>query len=210
MHAHLALQVEGEGGDLLHRAAGDQLADRILRPRSLALGQRGDSAEGGVFQAACPDGPGGELGAHGAILDDRPVGRRETAAEIEQLGKSGRHVGADGEPLVHQRRQRDLPAAANLAQPLAVGDAHVGEIDFVEARLAVDLLDRTDLDTLRFHVEEEHGHPLMLRHRGIGTRDQDAEIGKVRAAGPNLLAVDHPVLTVAFGPRAQAGEIGTR
>ena len=117
---------------------------------------------------------------------------------------------ADRIALVHQGRERDLPALADRAQALAVGDAHVGEEHLVEMRGAGDLLDRADLDARRPHVDEEIGEPLVLRRREVGARHQHAEIAVLRARGPDLLAVDDPVLAVALGARAQAGKVGAR
>ncbi len=50
--------------------------------------------------------------------------------------------------------------------------------------------------------------PLCLARLGIAARDEDRPVGPVRARGPDLLAVDHPVVAVALGARAQAGQVG--
>ena len=91
---------------------------------------------------------------------------------------------------------------------IAVGDAHVGEEHLVEVRRAGELADRPHLHARRLHVEDEVGQPRMLRHIRIAARDQDAEVAVVRAGVPDLLAVDHPVVAVAFGAGAQRGEVG--
>ena len=44
--------------------------------------------------------------------------------------------------------------------------------------------------------------------REVAARDQHAEVAIVRAGGPDLLAVDDPVVAVALRARAQAGEVG--
>ena len=49
----------------------------------------------------------------------------------------------------------------------------------------------------------------MLRHRRIGARDHDAVVAVVRARGPDLLAVDHPVVAVLLRARADARDVGT-
>src|SRR5207248_2138057 len=79
-------------------------------------------------------------------------------------------------PLVHQRRDRHAPAVAHAAEPLAIRDANVGEIDLVEVGGARDLLDTPDLDARRFHVEEEVGQALVLGRAGITPRDEHAPV----------------------------------
>ena len=48
----------------------------------------------------------------------------------------------------------------------------------------------------------------MLRHVRIGAHDDDAEVGKMCAGGPDFLAIDNPVIAISLGPCAQRGEIG--
>ncbi len=49
----------------------------------------------------------------------------------------------------------------------------------------------------------------MLGHVGIGARDQDAVVRIMRAAGPDLLAVDDPVGALLFRLGAQPRHVGT-
>src|SRR6185436_4971016 len=58
--------------------------------------------------------------------------------------------------------------------------------------------------------DEEVGEALVLWRREVAARHQDAEVAVVRARGPDLLAVDDPVLAVALRARAQAREVGAR
>ena len=67
----------------------------------------------------------------------------------------GKACAADGDPLVAERRVGDLPALADLAEPVGVGDPHVGQEDLVELGLAGDLAQRPDLDARVVHVEDE-------------------------------------------------------
>ena len=48
----------------------------------------------------------------------------------------------------------------------------------------------------------------MLRHVDVAAGEQQAPVAVVRARRPHLLAVDDPLVAVALGPRAQAGEVG--
>ena len=50
----------------------------------------------------------------------------------------------------------------------------------------------------------------MLRRIGIGAREKNAELRVLRAARPDLLAIDHPFVTIKFGTCAQAGQVASR
>src|SRR3954470_14253263 len=62
-HACGTLQIERIGRYILNHRTRDQLADRILRPRTVAFRERRDRAHAGVFQAAGAHRPIGELRA---------------------------------------------------------------------------------------------------------------------------------------------------
>src|SRR5690606_1591564 len=51
---------------------------------------------------------------------------------------------------------------------------------------------------------------LVLRHARIGAQHDHAEVGEVRARGPDLLAIDDPVIAVAHGARAHRRHIRPR
>ena len=120
---------------------------------------------------------------------------------VEQLAQP--HLEEEREPcaLVHQRRQRDLPAVADAADDVLVGDPRVLDEELVELRLAGDLAQRPDLDRVLLHVHQEVGQALVLRRLGVGARDEHAPLRVLRAAGPDLLAGDDPAVAVA-APRA--------
>ena len=48
----------------------------------------------------------------------------------------------------------------------------------------------------------------MLRHVGVGAREQDAPVGDVGVAGPDLVPVDHVLVAVARRGGAQRREVG--
>src|SRR5260370_465335 len=90
-----------------------------------------------------------------------------------------------------------------------IGNDDVGKIDLIELLHAVGLLDRPHFHARALHVEKEHRQSLVLRHIGIGARDQEAIIRVMRARGPDFLAVDDPVFALLLRARAQAGDIGS-
>ncbi len=78
-------------------------------------------------------GTGGGTGLDGG----GPFPRRH---RIGQRPRSAwRHNAADGDPLVEQSGHRDLPAGADLAEPVGVRHPHVGEVHLVEVGVAVHL-----------------------------------------------------------------------
>ena len=130
-------------------------------------------------------------------LDHRPQ-----RLEVEQADLS-----ADRQAFVHQRRQCHLPACADRSQPLVIGYTHVGKEDFVELAVAVHLADGPHLDPWALHVDEEHRQSSVLGHGGVGARKEQAEVGELRARGPDLLAVDHPVVAFRPCPGENAGNV---
>ncbi len=117
---------------------------------------------------------------------------------------------ADRDPLVHQRGVGDPPAGPDVAQPVGVGDAGVGDEHLVELGLAGQLAQRADLDPGRVHVEHEVAQPGVLGRVGVGAGEQQRPAGVVRERGPHLLPGDHPVVAVADGAGGQVGQVAAR
>ena len=111
-------------------------------------------------------------------------------------------------------RSFDRVVRATL-QPLALstdevrrGDADVGEEHLVEVGDAGDLPHRADVDARRTHVDDEVRDATVLRLIGIGTGEEDGEIGELAERGPHLLPVDDVSVAVALGPSGERGEVG--
>ena len=90
---------------------------------------------------------------------------------------------------------------------LSTGTMHVVEEDLVEVSGTPRLLDRSDLDARRPHVDDEATDPPVL-DLGVGAREQHAPVGFLRPAGPDLLPVHDVVVAVAHRAGLEAGEIG--
>ena len=129
-----------------------------------------------------------------------PVAFQTLTASPMNPAPFARDAATDGDPLVHQRRERDPPPLADVAEPLLVGDADVGEVHLVELGLTGDLVERAHLDAGRLHVDHEVGHALVLRLVGVGAGDEHPPLGEVGERGPDLLAVDDPLVAVAHAP----------
>ena len=138
--------------------------------------------------------------------------------ELEQIGKcraiapEGAHPGREVGSLVHQRRDRHRPPAADLAEDVVGRHFGAVEEDLVKGRPAVHLPDRTDLEAaLRLlHRERETGYPVLPLGRRIGAGEQDAVVGFPRVAGPDLLPEDLPSAVFEHGPGGEGGEVAAR
>ncbi len=89
--------------------------------------------------------------------------------------------------LVQERRHRDLPAAAHLAEDVV--ERHLGAVeeDLVELGLAGELSQRANLDAGAAHVQQQHRQPGAAGRRRIGADEQQAAIRHVRVRRPDLL-----------------------
>ena len=117
---------------------------------------------------------------------------------------------ADRQALVHQRAEHHFPAGAFRPQAMVVGNAHVVEEDLVELVLVRHLVNGPDLDARRLHVHDEHGQAFLLGLVPVAARQQDAVVAEVGARGPHLLPVDHPLVALARGARADAAGVRAR
>ena len=141
-----------ERGDLLRLGRVDELADGVLRPRRLAARERGHRAEAGephalrlhVESASRSRTAAFAMAGPSSSCDRRGPGRRSPRSR----GRAGRRTARRSFMSVVMATPQPAPTAP---EPLAVGDAHVGEVDLVEVRGAGDLLDRPHLDARRLH-----------------------------------------------------------
>ena len=96
----------------------------------------------------------------------------------------------------------------SLADQVALGDLHVGEEGLAERAFAADQLDRPRLDAGRRHVDQHERDALVLLGRRVGAHQAEAPVGLVGVAGPDLLAVDQPVVALVLAPGLQRREVG--
>ena len=187
-----------------------------LRPAGLArLEQRGRLAHHqlrrGGLGVCFRDG---ELDA--LVLPDRAA---EHAAVVGVC-----HGAVDEEPGVAQRVGSDqypfrVHAVEDIAEPPALlADQRIGRNAHIVEEELVGLVvyhgaDRADLQPVAerlAHVHQEDGQPVgSLRHPvlGRGAREQQHEVGILRAARPDLLAVHHIAVALAHRGRAQAQRV---
>ena len=182
-----------------------------------------DRAVGAVGDAVEPLGqPAAHVQAQHLRLDVRAPERRDLvgpvrdrvvrAPRLELLHRLAvaRHVAELGRfALVAHDGHRQRPTLARLADH--VGGRHARAVEQHLAELAgdpVDHLERTLLDAGLVHRHRERGDALVLRHVGIGAGEQQAPVGDVGVAGPDLVPVDDVLVAVAHRARAQRREVG--
>ncbi len=151
----------------------------------------------------------GERSAYASVLEQAALGGGVDHV-VEQLAQADLQHEAEAGALVHERRERHLPAVADAADDVLVGDPRALDEQLVELRLAGDLAQRADLHGLLLHVHQEVGEALVLGCVGVGARDEHAPLGVLGAAGPDLLARDDPLVAVLDGAGLQRREVRAR
>jgi hypothetical protein len=143
----------------------------------------------------------GDAVAHHRVFDGgAPAAQRRPRARQQALELGGHELRiADQVALVLQGGARHRPALAALADEVLRRRAHVVEEHLVELEASGDLLERTHLDARRLHVDEQVGDAGVLAGVGLGAEQAEHEVGLAGVAGPDLLAVDHPVRAVEPG-----------
>ena len=116
--------------------------------------------------------------------------------------------GGRGPPLEAEGGHGHLPAAVDAADHVLLRAAGVGEEDLVELRRGVDLLDGADLDARLLHGAEQVRDALVLRGVRVGAGQHEDVVGEAGLGGPDLLAVDDPLVAVQLGLGLEPGEVG--
>ena len=133
-----------------------------------------------------------------AIVDD----------DLQLLLEAAVAGGGRRAPLEAEGGHGHLPAVVDPADHVLLRAAGVGEEDLVELGRAVDLLDRADLDARLLHGAEQVGDALVLRCVRVGAGQHEDVVGENGLGGPDLLAVDDPLVAVEHGLGLEAGQVG--
>lgn len=204
------------GGRLRARSGGAEFPNTLQRKRSEQLhgvGFRAGPPRQLVAQRAISGGPQGfGVGDQGAELGVDVVARDPGAGGAHRLEPA-----FDLDPVhdpdhlafMLQRRQGDIPAAVERPQQVVGRHFDVVEEDLAE-RLVGDRrhADRLDPDPGRVQIQDQAGNAAVFRRIGIRAGIQGAPSRLVGLGGPDLVAVDPEHVAVAFGARAQPGEVG--
>src|SRR5690606_18837449 len=143
----------------------------------------------------------------GDLLADQRVGAVGAGAHV-LVEATGGHQPVDAAPLVLHRPHALAERAVRLPDEVLGRDPDVVEVDLAEVAAAGHVDDGLDGDPRRAHVDDELGEPLVGPGVRVGPGDEVAPVGRRGAGGPDLLAVDDPVVAVAHGPGADAGDVG--
>ena len=129
---------------------------------------------------------------------------------LEPPVQVGGPVPQGGAPLEGEQVHGHRPALAFVAERAVDGHGDVVEEDLGELGGAVHGLDGPHRDARAVHVDEEGGDPPVGRLGRAGAGQQDAAVGVLGQAGPDLLAGDPPDVAVAGGPAGQGGQVAAR
>src|SRR6266540_1769838 len=214
--AGLPLDDERVGAEHVHRQLTElamprrpvHLADARLRPEHALLHEAREHPHAVVLHDLDADVRVGEP------LANRLVGGRAVLVrdvdEIGQLALERQLLRQECRPALEaQRRHRDLPAVVHLADDVLLVGTGVVEEDLVELGRARHLLERPCRDAVLLHRDEQVRDPLVGGRLGIGAHDCEAPVGPVGERRPDLLPVDHPLVTVEHGAGLDVREVGT-
>ena len=147
-----------------------------------------------------------------ALADERVANRAAIVGRPNQPLEASPDPALEGEgpdrpALVRQDAHRDLPAGAGLADQPIGGHLDAVEEHLGELGLAGHLPQRPDGDAGAAHVDQEQREPLVLRRLRLGPAEEEAPVGDVRVARPDLLPAHHESVAVPLGARAQRGQV---
>ena len=106
-----------------------------------------------------------------------------------------------------ERGHRHLPALADPPDQVLRRHVRVGEKHLVKRRVAIHLFERLHVYARLLYVDHEIRQPLMLGRIPIRAGQQQAVIGMMGAGGPDLLAVDEPIVAVQIRTGGGASEV---
>ena len=119
--------------------------------------------------------------------------------DVELLLEAAVAGGGRRAPLEAERGLGDLPAVVHAADDVVLRAAGVGEEHLVELGRAVGLDDRPHLDAGLLHRHEQVRDARVLRRVRVGAGEQEDVVGVLGLGGPDLLAVDDPLVAVEHG-----------
>src|SRR5438876_9099765 len=148
-----------------------------------------------------------------ALADDGVAERAPVASRADQLAEASpdatlEREGPDRPAFVREDAHRDLPAGAAVAHEPVLAHLDAVEEHLGELRLAVHLPERPDRDAGAAHVDEQQREPRVLRGIRLGAAEEEAPVGDVGMARPDLLAVHDEGPAAPPGPRAERCEVG--
>ena len=146
----------------------------------------------------------GQIGAEGFSL--RRVLDHHVERPLRAADAPGSHLHPTrSEPLLHRRKALAFDAKQLAGRNAAIIEGHLGGEDAAQHRNHPG-----DLEARRALVDDEGRDAAALATSAIGAGHDDAEVGTVHVADPDLAAVDHPVAAIANRTRGHARRITAR
>ena len=137
-----------------------------------------------------------------------PLALAHVDDDVELLLEAAVAGGGRRAALEAERGHGHVPAVVDAADDVLLRAAGVGEEHLGELGRAVDLLDGPDLDAGLLHRAQQVGDALVLGGVGVGAAEDEDVVGDEPLGGPDLLAVDDPLVAVEHGLGAERGEVG--
>ncbi len=152
----------------------------------------------------------GDAGAQGRLV--QPTGlvhaQRIRRDLTQRTADADIAHGADHGSFVRQQGLGHVPSSVQGPDQVFLLDPHVVEEGLAEGRLTADQRDGTGADARRRHVEQDEANAQMLGRLGVGADQTEYPVGLIGVGGPDLLAVDDPVVATIFRPRLDRGQVG--
>ena len=135
------------------------------------------------------------------------AGARRVLELADQAGVARGEPDIDRPAFVADRSHGDLPPLTGGSDHLVGGDDGIREEDLVELAVAVGLDDGPYLHAGLVEIDDQRRDALVTRGVRVGPGQQQAPVGPGGVAGPDLLAVDHIVVSAEAGPGGQGRQI---
>ena len=188
-----------------------ELGEDQLRHRALGPGTGRRHGPVGAAQVEEPHGGVvGDVATHSLLAPGQPLRVR-----VEHAGRV-RLPGIDMPPPPPPMLTLSLPSVARATvQPPSTGPTTSSsgtktslKKTSLNSELPVVIFSGRTSTPLRVHVDHDHRDALVLGHVGVRADGGEAEAGVVRAAGPDLLAVDEPAAVDPGALGLDAGGVG--
>ncbi len=127
----------------------------------------------------------------------------EFGPEAERLNRGSRS------PFEAEQCVGDRPPVVDPTEDVVLGRLGIGVEDLVEVAVTGDVDDRANLDARLIHGHEQERDAGVFGDIGVGPAEREDHVGVPAGGGPDLLAVDDPLVAVELGLAAEPGEIAT-
>ena len=101
----------------------------------------------------------------------------------------------------------DLPSVIDLSNNVGYWHSRIGKKHLVKRVVVVHFDDLSHFDTRLAHVDQEIRDARMFRYVPVGAGDENRHVGIMGHRVPHLLAIDHPLVSIANCGAPQAGKI---